>query len=211
MFGKPILVLQTNGGGPQDYPVSWVRDVPIKNIQQILQVLQEKYKVIHVRRDDQLTIPGIDFISTPNIRELFALIEYSHCRVFIDSFAQHAARALDRPSVVLWPVDNVKPLGYPDFHINVVSKADQSKVHLIDSYLADHPINGEQLHEDPFKDDNIFNVNPIIDGINSIDESDVYYEELQELQKLQQQPPSINVLQPPPPPPEEPEEETETK
>jgi len=211
VFGKPILVLQTNGGGPQDYPVSWVRDVPIKNIQQILQVLQEKYKVIHVRRDDQLAIPGIDFISTPNIRELFALIEYSHCRVFIDSFAQHAARALDRPSVVLWPVDNVKPLGYPDFHINVVSKADQSKVHLIDSYLADHPINGEQLHEDPFKDDNIFNVNPIIDGINSIDESDVYYEELQELQKLQQQPPSINVLQPPPPPPEEPEEETETK
>ena len=44
VFGKPILVLQTNGGGPQDYPVSWVRDVPIKNIQQILQVLH----ILHI-------------------------------------------------------------------------------------------------------------------------------------------------------------------
>ena len=35
VFGKPILVLQTNGGGPQDYPVSWVRDAPLKNIKSV--------------------------------------------------------------------------------------------------------------------------------------------------------------------------------
>ena len=209
VFGKPVLVLQTNGGGPQDYPISWVRDAPLNNIKSVLGALQDKYKVIHVRREDQPNIPGVDFIATPNLRELFALIEYSHCRLFIDSFAQHAARALDRPSVVLWPVDNVKPLGYPDYHINVVSKADQKKVHLIDSYLADFPINGEHLHECPFKDDNLFSTNKIIDGLNDIDESDVYYDELKELQK--EQPPSVNVLQPPPEEKkeEEPEEENE--
>ena len=108
----------------------------------------------------------------------------------------------------MWPVDNVKPLGYPDYHINVVSKADQNKVHLIDSYLADFPINGEHLHECPFKDDNLFSTNKIIDGLNDIDESDVYYDELKELQK--EQPPSVNVLQPPPEEnTEEPEEENE--
>ena len=108
----------------------------------------------------------------------------------------------------MWPVDNVKPLGYPDYHINIVSKADQNKVHLIDSYLADFPINGEHLHECPFKDDNLFSTNKIIDGINDVDESDVYYKELTELQK--EQLPSINILQPQPEQNiEEQEEETE--
>ena len=208
IYGKPILVLQTNGGGPQEYPVSWVRDAPLNNVQSVLVALRDKYKVIHIRREDQPSIPGIDFITTPNVRELFGLIEYSHCRLLIDSFAQHAARALDRPSVVLWPVDNVKPLGYPDYHINVVSKADQTKVHLIDSYLADFPISGEHLHECPFKDDNLFSTNTIIDSLNDIDESDIYYKELEKLQT--EQLPSVNVLQSPPEPnTEEQEEETE--
>ncbi len=44
-----------------------------------------------------------------------------------------------------------------------------------------------------------------MEGLNDIDESDVYYDELKELQK--EQPPSVNVLQPPPE--EKKEEETE--
>lgn len=173
-FGKPIFVLQTNGGGPQDYPVSWVRDVPISNIEEVIKEVNKEYKIIHIRREDQLEIPGVDFIQTPNVRDLFALIEYSHNRLLIDSFGQHAAVALDRPSTVLWPIDNVKTLGYPDFHNNIVSNADTRKVHLIDSYLGAHPINGEFLHECPFDNDNIFESQAIFDSLDELEEKEFY-------------------------------------
>lgn len=173
-FGKPIFALQTNGGGPQDYPISWVRDVPISNIQEILQQVDKEYKIIHIRREDQLQIPGIDFLQTPNVRDLFALIDYSHNRLLIDSFAQHAAVALDRPSTVLWPIDNVNTLGYPDFHNNIISNADTRKVHLIDSYLGANPINGELLHECPFDNDNIFEQQPILNSLSELEEKEFY-------------------------------------
>jgi len=173
-FGKPIFALQTNGGGPQDYPVSWVRDVPLSNIQEVLEQVNKEYKIIHIRREDQLEIPGIDFMQTPNVRDLFSLIDYSHNRLLIDSFSQHAAVALDRPSTVLWPIDNVKPLGYPDFHNNIISNADTRKVHLIDSYLGAHPINGEFLHECPFDNDNIFEPQSILDSLDELEEKEFY-------------------------------------
>jgi len=173
-FGKPIFALQTNGGGPQDYPVSWVRDVPISNIQEVLEQVNKEYKIVHIRREDQLEIPGIDFMQTANIRDLFALIDYSHNRLLIDSFGQHAAVALDRPSTVLWPIDNVKTLGYPDFHNNIISTADTRKVHLIDSYLGAHPINGEFLHECPFDNDNIFKPQSILNSLEELEEKEFY-------------------------------------
>ena len=173
-FGKPIFALQTNGGGPQDYPVSWVRDVPLSNIREVLEQVNKEYKIIHIRREDQLEIPGIDFMQTPNIRDLFALIDYSHNRLLIDSFGQHAAVALDRPSTVLWPIDNVTTLGYSDFHNNIISTADTRKVHLIDSYLGAHPINGEFLHECPFDNDNIFEPKSILDSLEELEEKEFY-------------------------------------
>ena len=173
-FAKPIFSLQTNVGGPQYYPVSWVRDVPLSNIQEVLEQVNKEYKIIHIRREDQLEIPGIDFMQTPNIRDLFALIDYSHNRLLIDSFGQHAAVALDRPSTVLWPIDNVTTLGYPKFHNNIISNADTRKVHLIDSYLGAHPINGEFLHECPFDNDNIFETQPIIDSLEELEEKEFY-------------------------------------
>jgi hypothetical protein len=173
-FGKPIFALQTNGGGPQDYPVSWVRDVPLSNIKDVINEVNKEYKIIHIRREDQLEIKGVDFIQTPNIRDLFALVDYSHNRLLIDSFAQHAAVALDRPSTVLWPIDNVKTLGYPDFHNNIVSTADTRKVQLIDSYLGTSPINGEFLHECPFDTDDIFDQDKISDSLDELEEKEFY-------------------------------------
>ena len=173
-FGKPIFALQTNGGGPQDYPVSWVRDVPFSNLKEVLNEINKEYKIIHIRRKDQLEIKGVDYIETPNIRDLFALIDYSHNRLLIDSFGHHAAVALDRPSTVLWPVDNVKTLGYPEFHNNIVSTADTRKVHLIDSYLGANPINGEFLHECPFDNDDIFDSKKVLDSLDELEEKEFY-------------------------------------
>ena len=88
-FGKPIFALQTNGGGPQDYPVSWVRDVPLSNLKEVLNEVNKEYKIIHIRRKDQLEIKGIDYIETPNVRDLFALVEYSHNRLLISYLGAH--------------------------------------------------------------------------------------------------------------------------
>ena len=196
-FGKPIFALQTNGGGPQDFPVSWVRDVPLSNLTQILNEINREYKIIHIRREDQPAIKGVDFIQTPNVRDLFAVIEYSHNRLLIDSFAQHAAVALDRPSTVLWPIDNVKTLGYPEFHNNIVSNADTRKVHLIDSYLGAHPINGEFLHECPFDNDNIFETADIRESLEELEEKE-YYEQEKEVSIIpekQVRKPNKNILE----------------
>lgn len=173
-YGKPIFALQTNGGGPQDFPISWVRDVPISNIKDIIDEVSKEYKVIHIRRPDQPEIKDVDFLCTPNIRDLFSLIWYSHNRLLIDSFGQHAARALDKKSTVLWPIDNTVQLGYNDFHTNIVSNADTNKVHLIDSYLGAHPINGELLHECPFDNDDIFDQQSVKDSVNKLGEPNLY-------------------------------------
>ena len=65
-------------------------------------------------------------------------------------------------------------LGYPKFHNNIISNADTRKVHLIDSYLGAHPINGEFLHECPFDNDNIFDAQPIIDSLDELEEKEFY-------------------------------------
>ena len=135
---KPVLALQTNGGGCQDYPISWVRDVPLENLTKLIEGFQQEYKIIHIRKKDQPSI---------------------------DSFAQHVAKALFKPSVVLWPLDNVKTLGYPSFHKNIISTAKKRKTHLTDSYLADYPIDGSNLHENPFDTNFIFDTKVIKEAV----------------------------------------------
>jgi hypothetical protein len=165
-FKKPILALQTNGGGPeQEYPISWVRDAPVENLIKPLNEISKTYDIIHIRKENQPHVDGIDFMDSENLRDLFALIAFSSRRLFIDSFAQHAAKALGKPSTVLWPVDNVKTLGYPDFHHNIVSKAPKRKVHLIDSYFSDAPIDGSNTHENPFDTNFIFDEKAIENSV----------------------------------------------
>lgn len=162
---KPVLALQTNGGGCQDYPISWVRDVPLENLTKLIEGFQQEYKIIHIRKKDQPSIDGVDYMETDNIRDLFCLIDYSSKRLLIDSFAQHVAKALFKPSVVLWPLDNVKTLGYPSFHKNIISTAKKRKTHLTDSYLADYPIDGSNLHENPFDTNFIFDTKVIKEAV----------------------------------------------
>ena len=60
-FGKPIFALQTNGGGPQDYPVSWVRDVPLSNLKEVLNEVNKEYKIIPVSYT-HLTLPTTPYV-----------------------------------------------------------------------------------------------------------------------------------------------------
>ncbi|MFN9903853.1 MAG: hypothetical protein ACK55Z_34775, partial [bacterium] len=105
-------VIQTNGGG-ENQPVkySWMRDLPIKTAQDVVDYFAEKYKIFHIRREDQFALNN----TTPihgDFRQLATLISISEKRLFIDSFAQHTAAAFNLPSVVCWIGNTPKQFGY---------------------------------------------------------------------------------------------------
>ena len=142
---KPIFMFQTNGGGTppqQQNPMSWVRDAPLPTVLKMIEPFMEEYNVIQIKTEQQPGYENINFVSSPNIREVIALLKWSSKRLLIDSFAQHACMSLGKKSTVLWPMDNVKALGY-EFHDNIVSNVKLKKTHLIESYLGDLDISGQ--------------------------------------------------------------------
>jgi len=161
--GKPVLLIQTNGGG-DDQGYSWVRDMPHALAVELCKKLEKQYKIFHVKTEKQPGIDGVDWVFSPNVRQVMALIQYSHARVVIDSFLQHAAMAFKKKSTVLWPVDKVSQLGY-DFHDNIASSYEPVKTHMADYYLTEDDIVG-QSHMCPFPEGkNIFDLDQIIESI----------------------------------------------
>ena len=163
---KPIFLIQTNGGAmtADRAPMSWVRDAPLPTVLKMIEPFFEQYNPVQIRTEHQPGFENMPWIASPNVRELIALIKWSSKRLFIDSFAQHAAMALGKKSTVLWPMDNVKALGYEHFHDNIVSNVTLKKTHLIDSYLGDLDISG-QPHMCPFKDDDIFDIDKVVKSL----------------------------------------------
>ena len=54
---KPLFVIHTNGGGgDQQIKYSWMRDIPIKTAQEVVDAFKEEYNVVHIRREDQLPL-----------------------------------------------------------------------------------------------------------------------------------------------------------
>ena len=159
-YDKPLLLIQTNGGNDQG-GYSWVRDMPLGLAADLCKELEKKWKILHIRTENQPAIPNVEFITSPNIRHIAAAIQYSQGRILIDSLAQHAAKAFDRRSTVLWPVDKVKQLGYA-FHDNLISSFKPIKTHMADYYLTEDDIVGES-HMCPFPaGENIFNAEDVL-------------------------------------------------
>ena len=158
-YDKPLLLIQTSGGNDQGY--SWVRDMPANLADSLCRELEKKWKILHIRTENQPAIANVEFITSPNIRHIIAAIQYSQGRILIDSLAQHAAKAFDKRSTVLWPVDKVKQLGYP-FHDNIISSYKPIKTHMADYYLSEDDIVG-QSHMCPFPaGKNIFKIEEVI-------------------------------------------------
>jgi hypothetical protein len=157
---KPIFLIQTNGGGESELKYSWARDIPYNLMANIIAEFREEYNVVHIKREDQAsydhTIPVTD-----TFRALAVLIELSSKRLFMDSFAQHTAAALDKPSTVLWIANKPNVFGY-DIHTNVTSNPFTLKPELRNSYLSKFNIAGDLL-EFPYNNESeIFNINDII-------------------------------------------------
>jgi len=161
---KPILLLQTNGGAQTEHKYSWARDIPSTAVVKVIEHFKNDYTIVHIKREDQLayndTIPVTD-----TFRGLCVLLGLSSKRLLIDSFAQHAAAALELPSTVCWIANKPEVFGY-DLHDNIVANEFTTEPELRNAYLSKFNIAGE-LIEFPYNtEDEIFNVEAIIESLS---------------------------------------------
>ncbi len=167
---KPIMVMQTNGGGAnQPNKYSWVRDIPISTAQKVVNAFAHEYNIVHIRREDQLPLAGTTPLQA-NFRAISVLLTISEKRILIDSFAQHAAAALSKPSVVCWIGNATAQFGY-EMHTNIVADRPTIKPELRHSVYTKYNITG-QVTEFPYSSEaEVFNADRIIDTImNDSDE-----------------------------------------
>jgi hypothetical protein len=162
---KPILLLHPNGGAQTDLKYSWARDIPEKVVNSVIEEFRSEYNVVHIKRDDQIKYQNT-FEVSDGFRGLSVLIEMSQKRLLIDSFSQHAAAALLKPSTVCWVVNRPNVFGY-NIHNNIAPNEFTKKPELRNSYLNKFNISGD-LVEFPYESESdIFNVDDIIKSLKS--------------------------------------------
>jgi hypothetical protein len=161
---RPIFLLQTNGGGQTDLKYSWARDMPLYVAQAAINQFAQNYNVVHIKREDQIGYANTTPISD-NFRGLLVLIMLSEKRLFIDSFAQHAAAAIGKSSTVVWIANTPDVFGY-DLHTNIRANKETNVPELRNSYLSKYNIGGD-LVEFPYNDETeMFDVNTVLKSLN---------------------------------------------
>lgn len=161
--GKPIMLMQTHGGGQGQYSKkSWARDIPIEIAQNVVNYFSKSYRILHIRRPDQPELKGTELLTLP-FRELYAVFQFSKKRLFMDSFAQHVAAALNLPSTVCWIANKSEVFGY-DLHTNILPNAKVQQYFNKFSYLDQFDISG-QVQQFPYDTVNLFDTNEIIRAV----------------------------------------------
>jgi ADP-heptose:LPS heptosyltransferase len=162
---KPIMMLQTNGGGDTNKKYSWARDIPTSVVLKVIEEFANKYAIFHIRREDQLGFQGTIQL-TGQLRQILAISLLSQKRLVMDSFLQHALAALKLPSVACWIVNSPKVFGY-ELNTNIIANPYTTQPELRNSYLSKFNIGGDEL-EFPYNNETeIFNIDEIIQAINS--------------------------------------------
>jgi len=162
---RPILLLQTHGGGgknSQYSPKSWYRDMPVQIAQKLVNYFNKSYRILHMRNADQPALQGVEVLNLPH-RELYAVFPLSTKRLFIDSFAAHVAAGLGLQSTVCWVGNSDKVFGYPE-NINIYPNANIVNNFDKFSYLTDD-ISG-MVQQFPYDTVNLFDINKIIEAVN---------------------------------------------
>ncbi|MFW6377728.1 MAG: glycosyltransferase family 9 protein [bacterium] len=163
--GKPIMLIQSNGGGSNQYSKkSWARDIPINIAQQVVDYFSNDYRILHVRTPEQPALNNVELLNLP-FRELYAVFTFSKKRLFIDSFSQHVSAALNLPSTVCWITNKPKVFGY-DIHDNILPNAKITHEFNKFSFLEKFDITGmvQQFNYDTV---DLFDVNQIINSIKN--------------------------------------------
>lgn len=163
-IGKPLMLLQTHGGMPahQYSKKSWARDMPMEIAQSIVNYFSKSYRVLHIRLEEQPQLQNVENLTLPH-RELYAVFAYSKKRLFIDSFSQHTAMALDLPSTVCWIANKPEVFGY-EKHQNILPNAEIIAHMNKFSYVDQYDISG-QIQQFPFDTVNMFDTNEIIKSV----------------------------------------------
>ena len=157
---KPLMVIQTNGGGDQNLKYSWARDIPYQTVADVVAEFKEAYTIAHIKREDQLGFEGT-FPATDSFRALVVLISLSRKRLFMDSFAQHVAAGLGLASTVCWIANKPEVFGY-SLHDNIVSNPFTRKPELRSAYLQKFNIGGDLLEFPYDLESQVFNTEDII-------------------------------------------------
>lgn len=149
---KPIFLIQPFGGGQgQSHKYSWARDLPPQIAQTIVDEMSKNYRVIQIKREDQISLNGCEYLSL-NPRQLAMTIMLSDRRLFIDSYMQHAAACMGLSSTVVWIVNDPKVLGY-SLHNNITSTFNNGELRnsMYEAYdILGDPINLSSLPNDLF-------------------------------------------------------------
>jgi hypothetical protein len=160
---KPMLLMQTNGGSLSELKYSWARDIPSYFVENVVYRFKDEYNIVHIRRDDQPQYDGTFGVSD-NFRGLLVLIQLSDKRLLMDSFGQHAAAALNKPSTVLWICNKPNVFGY-DIHTNIQANTETITPELRNSYLNKYNISGEPIEFPYNTETEMFSVDQIIKSI----------------------------------------------
>lgn len=169
---KPTMVIHTNGGliSENAKPYMWARDMPYDIAEKLVKHYSKDYTIYQCTKNNSKKIEGahvIEYSSNMALStiEFLSILIHSDKRILIDSCLQHAAAALELPSVVLWNGTSPKVFGY-DIHKNIETiKPHNFK--LPGSYLFDFDFLGNE-DEYPFdEDDPLFDIEEIIKAVDS--------------------------------------------
>lgn len=164
---KPIFAMQVSGGSiaPNIQPgYNWARDLPQETVVKIIEEYRDYYTIINIKREDQQGYNDTIECNS-NVRSIAYLLLNAEKRLFIDSFAQHMAAALNLPSTVCWITTNPTVFGY-DIHDNVIANP-----HNVDFVTETPTYSRYELNESivdlPWeKTEDIFDVNKIFQSLN---------------------------------------------
>ncbi len=164
---KPIMVIQPNGGPQnQGFNYSWTRDIPTPTVLDVINHFKDKYTIAHIKRQDQQVYPDT-LHAMDGFRSIAILISLSQKRFFMDSFGQHLAVAMNKPSVVGWVTTNPGQFGY-GIHTNILRNK-FTKTPLIQQ-AAYQPFNlAQDVSTLPYNDlAEVFNSEDIIQAIENL-------------------------------------------
>ena len=165
--GKPIMVIQTNGGMYQEQrPYLWARDMPVVLAQKLVDHYSDDYHIFQITRPSCEVLDDVEVLKDPMTNmELVSTLLHAEKRILIDSCMQHAAAALKMPSVVLWNGTSPKVFGW-DMHTNIQAKK-PAKCKLPNSVLFDFDFTGQEA-EYPYvdEDDDIFDFDKIVEAVD---------------------------------------------
>jgi len=160
---RPLMVIQTNGGADNGLKYSWARDIPHKDVINVINHFKKEYQIVHIKREDQIEYDNTTPV-TDSFRGLVVLVALSEKRLFMDSVGQHIAAALNIPSTVCWIVNKPEVFGYK-IHDNIVANEFTKKPELRNSYLHAFNIGGDLVEFPYVSESEIFNSQDIIASI----------------------------------------------